>query len=208
MLESLKDYWYLWLILVAVIVLTYLVWKKAIAASRKRHELTYRSMDEMKYWKERQNQYAVLTREKLDGLNDQDTYEAVLANLFSTLESSKDDMATFRSFSDPQKYVYTTWFILEDCVKGSVKKFYVNCGDVLLSLCYESMYAIDEKRLGDVLKRASSCYDVNNEYASFDDKTLEKLDAEFKLAYEKAEFIPKISRYVRENLDSFCSISD
>lgn len=203
MLESLTEYWYMWVLLIAAIALMVFVWKKALAAAKKRRDVTYDSIAEMKFWNTLQKKYAFLDIETLESLSGRELYDAVLANIFAKLEKAKNDLEEYHSFSTPQKNIYATWFILEECVGGSVRKFCVNCMQTLQDISYESLYAIGDKKLGDIMKKVYDSFDEKNENLSFDRSTVEKFDAEIKRIFDTDRFISLAAEYILANKELF-----
>mgnify|MGYP006932848907 CR=1 FL=1 len=80
--------WYYWLILIVTIILTLIVWKKALTASKIRRE---KLKKEAAIWQrdyDLRQKYSVLTEEKIKECEDSELLHAVAMNIQVSLENA------------------------------------------------------------------------------------------------------------------------
>ena len=104
------EYWYLWLLLIVLCVITVFVLSKASAAAKKHNDerdALLREYDRKKALKE---EFSFLTREKAESSDPETLFEGVSAVLQAKTEKAEDPEKVFGKFTETQKYIYTLYY--------------------------------------------------------------------------------------------------
>ncbi len=193
--------WYYWLILVVALILTLIVWKKAMDASRIRRE---KLKKEAAIWQrdyDLRQKYSVLTDEKLKECEDSELLHAVAMNIQVSLENANDMNEAFEKLPVEKKYVYTLEYFDED-VKNSLSDFFKNNGAPLLPNITEALKAIDEDELNKYISVLYPMYDPDSD-VSIDYEVVQKTDAQFKEIYDSQALYRKAAAYIKNNKEKF-----
>lgn len=193
--------WYYWLILVVALILTLIVWKKAMDASRIRRE---KLKKEAAIWQrdyDLRQKYSVLTDEKLKECEDSELLHAVAMNIQVSLENANDMNEAFEKLPVEKKYVYTLEYFDED-VKNSLSNFFKNNGAPLLPNITEALKAIDEDELNKYISILYPMYDPDSD-VSIDYEVVQKTDAQFKEIYDSQALYRKAAAYIKNNKEKF-----
>lgn len=196
------EYWYLWLLLIVLCVITVFVFIKASAAAKKHNDerdALLREYDRMKALKE---EFSSLTREKAESTSPETLLEGVSAVLQAKTEKAEDPEKVFGEFTEAQKYIYTLYYFLEDAESNSLSFFFKNNGEPLTSLAPRALCAVGEKELSSVAEKEFSMFDENNEEVSVDKAEITRLDGEFKAKLQKQSVLNNIKSYIIKNADA------
>ena len=183
------EYWYLWLLLIVLCVITVFVLSKASAAAKKHNnerDALLREYDRKKALKE---EFSFLTREKAESSDPETLFEGVSAVLQAKTEKAEDPEKVFGKFTETQKYIYTLYYFLEDTESDSLSFFFRNNGEPLTSLASKALCAVGENELSLIVEKEFSMYDENNEEVSVDKDEIENLDGEFKAKLQKQQVL-------------------
>ena len=190
------EYWYLWLILIVLCVITVFVLSKASAAAKKHNNERDALLREYDRKKALKDEFSILTREKAESSDPETLLEGVSAVLQAKTEKAEDPEKVFGKFTETQKYIYTLYYFLEDTESDSLSFFFRNNGEPLTSLC-----AVGENELSLIVEKEFSMYDENNEEVSVDKDEIENLDGEFKAKFQKQQVLNSIKTYIIKNID-------
>ncbi len=193
--------WYYWLILIVSVILTLVVWKKAMDASKIRRE---RLKKEAAIWQrdyDLRQKYSILTEEKLRECEDSELLHAVAMNIQVSLENANNMNEAFEALTPEKKYVYTLEYFDED-VKNKLSDFFKNNGAPLLPNITDALSAINEDNLNEYVSRLYPMYDPDNE-VSIDYEIVLKTDEQFKEIYNSQELCRKAAVYIRNNKENF-----
>ena len=200
--DSVNEYLPYLIILFVLIVGTVFLWKKALSASKKHYQERDRIMNDMKKMNELKKEYGILTEEKLNGVPDEKLFEAAVANI--TLKTEEKDMLeAFKKLTNPQKLIYTAWYIDEDSKGRKISDFFRINGEPLLSLASVSFEAFNEMNLARIAAKAYSAFDEDNYDVSSDKENVDEIDSEFENEYKKIDIKKLAAEYIRKNFEYF-----
>ena len=169
------EYWYLWLLLIVLCVITVFVLSKASAAAKKHNNERDALLREYDRKKALKDEFSFLTREKAESSDPETLFEGVSAVLQAKTEKAEDPEKVFGKFTETQKYIYTLYYFLEDTESGSLSFFFKNNGEPLTSLASKALCAVGENELSLIVEKEFSMYDENNEEVSVDKDEIERL---------------------------------
>lgn len=144
------QYWYLWLIFIALCVLTVFVLRKASAALGANNAERERMTAELKRLKELKETFQHASAETVAQAEPMELLEGVNAVLQAKVEKAEDAEKCFETFSKPQQYMYTLLYYLEDS-EETPAFFLRHNGEPLLSLAAPTLEAIGEAELSEAL---------------------------------------------------------
>lgn len=195
------EYWYLWLLLIVLCVITVFVLSKASSAAKKHNNERDALLREYDRKKALKDEFSILTREKAESSDPETLFEGVSAVLQAKTEKAEDPEKVFGKFTEAQKYIYTLYYFLEDTESGSLSFFFRNNGEPLTFLASKALYAVGENELSLIAEKEFSMYDENNEEVSVDKDEIENLDGEFKAKLQKQQVLNSIKTYIIKNID-------
>lgn len=203
MLDNLREYWYLWLVLVVAVVLTVFVWYKALKASSRRSSRRRMEIQKIDRHRRLRKEYAEITPVLIAQAGNEDLVEGVTEHLMDVLEKSSNDLALFRTLPEELKYVYTLTFIKDLAVGDSIRRFYRECGEVLGQYTSPAFSAMNQPALAAFFTKATKAYDENDITSSADTKTIAALEEEFKKLIEGVDMDAAGADFIRANADVF-----
>ncbi len=193
--------WYYWLILAVTIILTIVVWLKAMEASRARRE---RLKKEAAIWKRdydlRQN-FTVLTEDKIKETEETELLHGVAMNIQVTLEKQRDMTEAFNSMPDEKKFIYALEYFDEDA-KTSLSTFFKNNGAPLVPVIPDALRSIVADKYLPFIEAIYDMYDEDSE-VSIDYSVVEKADVQFAEAYDSTELCRLCADYIKKNKNIF-----
>lgn len=195
------EYWYLWLLLIVLCVITVFVLSKASAAAKKHNDERDALLKEYDRKKALKDEFSILTREKAESSDPETLLEGVSAVLQAKTEKAEGPEKVFGKFTETQKYIYTLYYFLEDTESDSLSFFFRNNGEPLTSLASKALCAVGENELSLIVEKEFSMYDENNEEVSVDKDEIENLDGEFKAKLQKQQVLNSIKTYIIKNID-------
>ena len=101
------EYWYLWLILAGLVIITAVVIVFAGRSVSAHNEQTKEIMARLERLKEMKDKYKDLTPEKVENAEAEELFEGVNAVLQAKIEKADDGDKAFSEFNDEQKIIYT-----------------------------------------------------------------------------------------------------
>ncbi|MBR5497597.1 MAG: hypothetical protein IKV76_06400 [Clostridia bacterium] len=199
MLESIKEYWYMWLILVALIVVLVIVMKKAAAAANKRNEIMKQQRENMEHFKAVYEKYKDTDKAFAEECDAAELAEGITTVLQYSLEKSDNPDAEFENAPEWKKNVYALFYFDEDC-KTSLSFFFRNNGEPLPSVAVNALKTVGADKLYSTVAQMYSMYDENNENVSLDKNRVAELDEKFISIYNSDEFFALIKNYILDNI--------
>ena len=199
MLESLKQYWYVWLVLPVLIIIAVFAGIKASKAVKKRNEIIRRQTEELKRAKYLTEKYSDLTAELCASSDAKELAEGVTAVLQSELDKSLDPMETYSNAEKWRREVYALFYFDEDCA-SSLSFFFKHNEKPLPN---EAFFGFEDIGLTNIRSLACamwSMYDDKNESVSLDSGRVDEIDKKFKNIYNQPLFFEKIKLYISENI--------
>lgn len=199
MLESIKQYpllWILMLVLLGLAIAVLLIARKNKKAAGDSPELLLSAKDVEKL----RTSFSNLTAEKLGTVHGKEMIYAVITNIESKLDNGK----AFEQLSRPQQQAYTLWYFSQTATgpKGMCQ-FFREFEQPLTGLIVPALMELNEAKLAGIVNDAFHAFDENNEAASCDQKTVGGLNEAFKSAFDRVSFYDETEAYIRANLTGF-----
>ena len=196
------EYWYLWLILAGLIIVTAVVIFFAGRALSAHNEETKKFLAEIERLKTLKEKYKDLTEQKAQSADSRELLDGVNAVLQARIEKAENAEAEFSSFNDSQKYVYCLYYFIED-VKQSLSFFFKNNGAELTEIILPALKAVNAENVYALTQTEFSMYDENNEEVSLDNQLSEQTDKQFLQNYSEKELLENIKEYIKNNIEKF-----
>ncbi len=196
------EYWYLWLILAGLVIITAIVIVFAGRSVSAHNEQTKEIMARLERLKKMKDKYKDLTPEKVENAEAEELFEGVNAVLQAKIEKADDGDKAFSEFNDEQKIIYTlNCFIPE--VSDGLSTFFNEYTSEITDIIVPALTGIGADDLLPLVKSEYEMYDDRNEAVSFDKVTKEKADSDFADIYSKEKLIEEIKEFIKNNIDKF-----
>ena len=200
MIESIKEFWYMWLILIVLVAVLLVVMKKASAAMKKRNSILAKHREEVERFKSLVDKYSSADGTLLLSADAAEVAEGITAVLQYKLEKSTDPDADYNNAPGWKREVYALYYFSEDC-KQSLSYFFKNNGEPLVSVLVSAVKNIGYDKIYPTVSQMFSMYDENNESVSLDKTKVAELDEEFSNIFDTDEFFELVRKYAAENYD-------
>ena len=195
MIESLRDYWYMWLLLLFLVGLAVWAGIKATRAVRRKNEIMRRQEQDWKRQKFLVEKYGALTEAIANDAEPAELAEGVTAVLQNRLDRSGNPDKLFRTSPEWEKNVYALFYFDEDC-RDSLSFFCRHNEEPLPSAALRGLQAIGEKKVYAAASAMYAMYDEKNEGVSLDRDRVSELDAKFKQVFDRDRFFAAIKDYI------------
>lgn len=196
------EYWYLWLILAGLVIITAIVIVFAGRSVSAHNEQTKEIMARLERLKEMKDKYKDLTPEKVENADAEELFEGVNAVLQAKIEKADDGDKAFSEFNDEQKIIYTlNCFIPE--VSDGLSMFFNEYTSEITDIIVPALTRVGADDLLPLVKSEYEMYDDRNEEVSFDRDTKEKNDSDFADIYSKEKLLKEIKEFIKNNIDKF-----
>lgn len=196
------EYWYLWLILAGLVIITAVVIVFAGRSVSAHNEQTKEIMARLERLKEMKDKYKDLTPEKVENAEAEELFEGVNAVLQAKIEKADDGDKAFSEFNDEQKIIYTlNCFIPE--VSDGLSVFFNEYTSEITDIIVPALTRVGADDLLPLVKSEYEMYDDRNEAVSFDRDTKEKTDSDFADIYSKEKLLEEIKEFIKNNIDKF-----
>ena len=196
------EYWYLWLILAGLVIITAVVIVFAGRSVSAHNEQTKEIMARLERLKEMKDKYKDLTPEKVENAEAEELFEGVNAVLQAKIEKADDGDKAFSEFNDEQKIIYTlNCFIPE--VSDGLSVFFNEYTSEITDIIVPALTRVGADDLLPLVKSEYEMYDDRNEEVSFDRDTKEKTDSDFADIYSKEKLLEEIKEFIKNNIDKF-----
>lgn len=195
MIESLTQYWYLYVVLVALIVLTVFVGKKASKAAKKRNEEVRKYEETMQRYKFLKEKYSDISKDDAENAPSDELCEGVTALIQIKLEKAENPDEEFKLLHQWEREVYSLYYFAEDC-KTSLSFFFKNNAQPLPENALSGLMTVGESRLYALAAAMNAMYDDNNESVSLDMNRVNELDEKFKSVFDKNQYFDNIKTYI------------
>ena len=205
MLENMKEYWYLYLILFALIVLTIFVIKKAAEASKRTHGRNQALIAKAKREKELRDAYANLTEEIIAAAPAETLFEGVALILENQCQKAVSSTAFYQGLTRPQQLIYSVYYLLTDAKEKSLSAFFRSSTQPLTGDAAEAAAAMLDPVAAETVKAMFDCFDENNESASVIPEVLDELDGRFAARLAQDNLYVSCGEYIKKNSVFFCN---
>ena len=198
----LTQFWYLWVIIVLLSAATVAAIIFAARAVSSHNAETKKQLEELKRLKLLKDKYKNFETEVLENSTPAEALEGTMAVLQSRIERADDAEAEFAAFSDPQKYVYTLNYFLEDIEAGGLSFFFKNNGDELRSVAADALKAVGYESAVSPVNTVWKMFDDSYADTTVDLDELDRTDEQFAATFDKQALIDKIKDYIIENAEA------
>lgn len=204
MLEFLSQYWYLILLMIFVLILTFFLWVKAAKSTAERNREKKEFFARLDREKDLRTRFSEITAEVLDREPLEDVFEGVVANIQRRLDKTEqeDVIGFFDSLSAPMRYVYTAFYVFEDS-KDGLHEFFKKNTYPIAPLAPEAMTAIFGNEIGDLVREQWAIFDEENEEKSVIFEEYDIVNKKFKNATQNLNRNEAVKNYVIQNIGDF-----
>jgi len=204
MLEFLSQYWYLILLMIFVLILTFFLWVKAAKSTAERNREKKEFFARLDREKDLRTRFSEITAEVLDREPLEDVFEGVVANIQRRLDKTEqeDVIGFFDSLSEPMRYVYTAFYVFEDS-KDGLHEFFKKNTYPIAPLAPEAMTAIFGNEIGDLVREQWAIFDEENEEKSVIFEEYDIVNKKFKNAIQNLNRNEAVKNYVIQNIGDF-----
>lgn len=203
MIEYFKTYWYLFVILFAMIVLTLFVGKKALVASSKRREEMNRIMEKAKRAKELRDAYRELTPEIIANAPAAALAEGIALCLESACQKTEDTDGFYDSMTDGQKKIYALYYLISDANENSLSTFFKSSYRPLTSDAVNAAKEIFDSSAYTIIETMFEAYDENSENGSVTPQDIDRLNSEFESILKSKDLFASAGEYIKANKNEF-----
>ena len=200
MLESLKDFWYLWAVAVVLLFVLIFVVIKVSKTVAKRNEANEKLKKEFERIKALKDKYVQLDKEKILSADAKELAEGVTAVMQYKLEKSQTPDADFESEEKWRREVFSLFWFDEDVTANSLSYFFRNNGEPLPKEAVNGIESICYDKIKSVVGQMYAMCDDKNENVSFDKNRIAELDEKFRNVYDCEEFFAKIKLYILNSI--------
>lgn len=198
MIDSFKEYPWLWALFAVLAIAAVVVFILAGKAKRRAGDspeavLSSKDLEQLKV------AFSDLTEEKLKDVHDKELIFAVITNV----EKRLDDGIDFGALTTGQKNIYTLWYFVQSISGKEMCDFFKEFGEPLASIIAPALIEIDEADLASVASDAFNAFDSKNEDISCDKLTVNALNERFKNDFDRVHYYSSCEKYIRENLGDF-----
>lgn len=208
MIENMSEYWYLYLILFGLIILTVFVIKKASAASRRVHGRNNELIAKAKREKELRDAYADLTEEIIAAAPADALFEGVALILENQCQKVSDTLTFYNNLTQPQQFIYSVYYLLTDAKEKKLSAFFRNSTQPLTGDAAKAAQAMLDTDTAKTVRQMFDCFDEDNENASVIPEVLDKLDAAFTEQRQEKDRFVQCGEYIKKNSSFFCNSID
>lgn len=195
MLESISQFWYLYVVIIALIVAVIICGSKAAKAMSKRNKIVREQEEKLLRMKELSEKYKDLTPQQAKSADAKELTEGVAMALERTLEKSDNPDNQFKSVKMWQKIAFALFFFNED-VGQSLQFFFKNNAEPLPGVAVKALNEIGYSEISTLAARMYAMYDDKNEDVSLDLKLCTELNEKFKAVYDENVLYEKIKEYI------------
>ncbi len=197
-----RQYWYLFLILIVLLFVTLIVFRKAaeaLARTKAEKEKLIKKLEHMKMIRET---YSDLTKEKI--LEDDGEYllEGIADNIQMRLEKTDDMNAAFEELKKEEKLAYALHYFLDEA-KVSPSQFFKAFSRPLTPYAVEACKEIVDKKTHRLITEMFDSYDEENESSSVIPEKIEELDEKIKEKLDIDEAKIKAADFIKKNVEKF-----
>ncbi len=200
MLESLRDFWYVWVVFFILVAVLIFVISKASKAIKKKNKIIAKQHEVLKRYSEMIEKYTTLTPEKVENADSEELAEGIMCVLQHQVEKSENPDAEYENAEKWRREVYALFYFDEDVTAQSLSFFFRNNGGPLPKEAVNGIESIGYDRIKSVVGQMYAMCDDKNENVSFDKNRIEELDEKFRSVYDSEEFFGLVKKYVTENM--------
>lgn len=203
MIESIKHFWYLYLILFILIILTAFVCKKAFGAASRHSKEFNANLAKLKRDKELRDAYSELTEEIIASAPADTLFEGTALCMEAKCQKSEDTSAFYLSLSDYQKLIYAYFYLAGDAKKDKLSAFFAQSTKPLTSDALAAAEKMLSAQAYAIVKDMHDRYDDDNENASVIPEEIAELDEKFKELTDDINLFAAGGEFIKKNPKEF-----
>lgn len=203
MIESIKHFWYLYLILFILIILTAFVCKKAFGAASRHSKEFNANLAKLKREKELRDAYSELTEEIIASAPADTLFEGTALCMEAKCQKSEDTSAFYLSLSDYQKLVYAYFYLAGDAKKDKLSAFFAQSTKPLTSDALAAAEKMLSAQAYAIVKDMHDRYDDDNENASVIPEEIAELDEKFRELTKDTDLFAAGGEFIKKNPKEF-----
>ena len=203
MIESIKHFWYLYLILFILIILTAFVCKKAFGAASRHSKEFNANLAKLKREKELRDAYSELTEEIIASAPADTLFEGTALCMEAKCQKSEDTSAFYLSLSDYQKLIYAYFYLAGDAKKDKLSAFFAQSTKPLTSDALAAAEKMLSAQAYAIVKDMHDRYDDDNENASVIPEEIAELDKKFKELTDDINLFAAGGEFIKKNPKEF-----
>ena len=205
MLENLSAYWYLWLLLAVLIIITAVVCKKSYAASKRHSSEVRKKLAEKQRTEKLVSLYASPSTQTIEDADPAELFEGLALSLEERCQKADDINKEFDSFTDGQKKIYSFYYLATDCKNESPSFFFRNSKKPLTEFAAEAANDILDKDAAGIIKALYDCFDEDNESCSVIPEQITRLDSSFTEALNGEDLFTLGGNHIKSAAKEFAS---
>ena len=203
MIESIKHFWYLYLILFILIILTAFVCKKAFGAASRHSKEFNANLAKLKRDKELRDAYSELTEEIIASAPADTLFEGTALCMEAKCQKLEDTSAFYLSLSDYQKLIYAYFYLAGDAKKDKLSAFFAQSTKPLTSDALSAAEKMLSAQAYAIVKDMHDRYDDDNENASVIPEEIAELDEKFKELTDDINLFAAGGEFIKKNPKEF-----
>lgn len=203
MLENMKEFWYLYVLLFVLIIVTVFMCNKAAAASARHKKEVNEIMEKAKRSKELRDAYKDLTAEIIQNAPAASLFEGIALTLEAECQKAENTDRFYDSMTDGQKKIYSFYYLVSDAKESTLSAFFKSSYRPLTSDAVDAAKLILSGDIYDIIKEMFDCYDENNESASVIPQNIDRLNEEFEKLTKDIDLFALAGEYIKKNPDEF-----
>ena len=203
MLENMKEFWYLYILLFVLIIITIFVWKKAAAAASKHKKEVNELMAKAKRNKEVRDAYKDLNSQIIENAPADSLFEGVALNLEAACQKAENTDNFYDSMTAGQKKVYAYYYLASEAKEISLSAFFKASCRPLTSDAVDAAKIFVTSDIYAVIKEMFDCYDETNEEASVIPQNINRLNEEFVNLTADVNLFSPAGEYIKQHPDEF-----
>lgn len=200
MTEWLKEYWYLLIILVAVCILTAVIFYFAVRAYRKRTAIYKKEEEKIKRLVALKEHFRPMTEEAIMSCDSADLLEGVALYYQLKLQNEENQEEKFELLNDDVKDIYTLDVFVQD---KTSKEFFSQNGDILRKRILPALVKIGMSDFSEKLRVVYDMYDNSNENVSYSVSKIDEIDSFISENYILSNIKLKSAEFICINFKSF-----
>lgn len=203
MLENMQQFWYLYVLLFVLIVITVFVCKKAFGAASRHSKEVNALMEKAKRSKELRDAYKELTAEIIENAPAASLFEGIALNMESACQKAEYTDSFYDTLTDGQKKVYAFYYLVSDAKEVKLSAFFKSSYRPLTSDAVAAAKEFLSSEIYGVINEMFACYDENNESASVIPQTVDRLNEEFSVLTKDIDLFALGGEYIKNNASEF-----
>ena len=207
MLENIRDFWYLYILLFVFIIITIFVCIKAFGAASRHSKEVNALIEKAKRNKELRETYKDLTAEVISNTPSAALFEGVALNMEAACQKTEDTNGFYERLSDGQKKVYAFYYLASEAKEYGLSAFFKESSRPLTSDAVAAAKEFLNSDIYAVINEMFACYDEENESASVIPQTINEIDYEFSKLTKDIDLFNNGGEYIKKHIEEFPPIN-